>query len=38
MLKGQASLFYYDKISRQSYDFVIIIKMTKTYFKTKERR
>jgi hypothetical protein len=38
MLKGQASLFYYDKISRQLYDFVIIIEMTKTYFKTKERR
>jgi hypothetical protein len=37
MLKGQASLFYYNKISRQLYDFVIIIKITKTYFKTKEQ-
>jgi hypothetical protein len=38
MLKRQASAFYYNKISRQLYDFIIIIKMTKTYFKTKERR
>jgi hypothetical protein len=38
MLKGQASAFYYNKISRQLYDFIIIIKITKTYFKIKERQ
>jgi len=38
MLKGQASAFYYDKISRQLYDFTTIVKITKTHFKTKERR
>ena len=38
MLKGQASAFYYNKISRQLYDFTIIIEITKTYFKTKERQ
>jgi hypothetical protein len=38
MLKGQASAFYYNKISRQLYDFITIIEMTKTYFKIKERR
>jgi hypothetical protein len=38
MLKGQASAFYYNKISRQLYDFTTIIKITKTYFKIEERR
>jgi hypothetical protein len=38
MLKGRASVFYYNKISRQLYNFTIIVKMTKTYFKIKERR
>jgi hypothetical protein len=38
MLKGRASAFYYDKISGRSYDFTIIVKMTRTYFKTEERR
>jgi hypothetical protein len=38
MLKGRASAFYYNKIFKQSYDFITIIKITKTYFKTKEKR
>jgi hypothetical protein len=38
ILKGQASAFYYNKISRRLYDFIIIIEMTKIYFKIKERR
>jgi hypothetical protein len=38
MLKGQASAFYYNKIFRQLYDFTTIVKITKTYFKIKERR
>jgi len=37
ILKGQANAFYYNKISGQLYNFIIIVKMTKTYFKTKER-
>ena len=36
MLKGQASAFYYNKIFKRLYDF--IIKLTKTHFKTKERQ
>jgi hypothetical protein len=38
ILKGQASAFYYNKISRQLYNFTIIIEITKTYFKVKERQ
>jgi len=38
MLKRRASAFYYNKISRQLYDFTTIVEMTKTYFKIKERR
>jgi hypothetical protein len=38
ILKGQASAFYYNKISKRLYDFTIIIEITKTYFKTKERQ
>ena len=38
MLKGQASAFYYDKISKQLYKFTIIVEITKTYFKIEERR
>jgi hypothetical protein len=38
MLKGRASAFYYNKISKQLYDFTIIVKMTKTHFKIKERQ
>ena len=37
ILKSQASTFYYNKISRRSYDFTIIIEITKTYFETEER-
>jgi len=38
MLKGRASAFYYNKISKQLYDFTTIVKMTKTHFKIEERR
>ena len=38
MLKGQASAFYYNKISKQLYNFTTIIKITKTHFKIKEKR
>ena len=38
ILKGRASAFYYDKISRRLYDFTTIIEMTKTHFKIEERR
>jgi len=38
MLKGRASAFYYDKISRQLYDFTTIIEMTRTYFEIEERQ
>ena len=37
MLKGRASLFYYDKISGRKYDFLTMVEMTKTHFETKER-
>jgi hypothetical protein len=37
ILKGQASAFYYDKISKRLYDFITIVKMTKTYFKIEEK-
>jgi hypothetical protein len=38
MLKGRASAFYYNKISKQLYNFIIIIEMTKTHFKIEEKR
>jgi hypothetical protein len=38
MLKGQASAFYYNKISKRLYNFIIIVKITRTYFKIEERR
>jgi hypothetical protein len=38
MLKGRASAFYYDKISRRLYDFIIIVKITRTHFKIEERQ
>ena len=38
ILKRQASAFYYDKIFRRLYNFTIIIEITRTYFKTKEKR
>ena len=38
ILKGQASAFYYNKISKQLYNFTIIVEMTKTYFEIEERR
>ena len=37
ILKGQASAFYYNKIFKRLYNFTIIVKITKTYFKIKER-
>ena len=36
MLKGRASSFYYDKIASRSYDFQIMVAMTKTHFETEE--
>jgi hypothetical protein len=36
MLKGQASAFYYNKIFGQLYNFIILVKIIKTYFKIKE--
>jgi hypothetical protein len=38
ILKGRASAFYYNKIFGQLYNFIIIVKMTKTYFKIKEKQ
>ena len=38
MLKDQASDFYYNKITGKSYNFIIIVQIVKTYFKTKENR
>ena len=38
MLKGRASAFYFNKISRRLYDFARMVEMTKTHFETKERR
>ena len=36
MLKDQASDFYYNKIIGRSYNFITIVQMVKTHFKTKE--
>jgi hypothetical protein len=36
IFKGQASAFYYNKISRQLYNFITVVEITKTYFKIKE--
>ena len=38
MLKGQASIFYYDKISGRLYNYSTMVEMTKTHFETKEQR
>jgi len=38
ILKGRASAFYYNKISKRLYDFTTIVEMTRTYFKIEERR
>ena len=38
MLKNWASDFYYDKITGRSYNFITIVQMVKTHFKTKENR
>ena len=38
MLKGRASVFYFDKISGRSYNFARIVEMTKTHFETKEQQ
>ncbi|PVH75573.1 hypothetical protein DL98DRAFT_643966, partial [Cadophora sp. DSE1049] len=38
MFKGRASDFYYDKIAGRSYNFGIIVVMTKAYFETEENR
>ena len=36
MLKGQASNFYYNKLSRRLYDFLTIVNFIKAYFKIEE--
>jgi hypothetical protein len=36
MLKGRASIFYYNKIAGRSYNFQTIVAITKTYFETEE--
>ena len=38
MLKDRASDFYYNKIIGRLYNFITIVQMVKTYFKTKENR
>ena len=37
MLKGRASLYYYDKIARRSYGLSTMVQMTRTHFETEER-
>jgi hypothetical protein len=36
MLKDWVSDFYYNKIMGRSYNFIIIVRIVKTYFKTEE--
>ena len=38
ILKDQASDFYYNKITERSYDFITMVQMVKTHFKTEENR
>ena len=38
MLKDWASDFYYNKITGKSYNFITMVRMVKTHFKTKENR
>ena len=38
MLKDKVSDFYYDKITRRSYDFRTIIDFIRSYFKTEKNR
>jgi hypothetical protein len=38
MLKNQVSDFYYNKIMGRLYDFITIVRIVKTYFKTEENR
>jgi hypothetical protein len=38
MLKGEASHYYYSKLSGKSYDFNTMVIMTKIHFKTEENR
>jgi hypothetical protein len=38
MLKDWVSDFYYNKITGRSYDFITIVRMVKTHFKTEENR
>ena len=38
MLKDRVSDFYYNKITGRLYDFIIMVRMVKIYFKTKENR
>jgi hypothetical protein len=36
MLKDRASTFYYDRITRRPYNFIIMVAMVKEYFETEE--
>jgi len=38
MLKGRASSFYYDKITRRNYDFSTIVTIVRAHFETEENR
>jgi len=38
MLKDKASDFYYDKITRRSYDFHMMVDLMRSHFETEENR
>jgi hypothetical protein len=38
MLKDKASNFYYDKITRRSYDFYTMVDLIRSHFETEENR
>ena len=38
MLKDRASDFYYNKIMGKLYNFITMVQMVKTHFKTKKNR
>jgi hypothetical protein len=38
MLKDKASDFYYDKITKRSYDFRTMVDLIRSHFETEENR
>ena len=38
MLKDKASDFYYDKITKRSYDFRTMVNLMRSHFETEENR